>query len=196
MEKNKCPYCGAEFFYDYTVCPYCGESLKEDNKQLVSQEAFKSNIDEMPCDDWVEQWKSKQLRENYLISAIYIIYFVAFFAGVSLSILFDGVDSALEIIGVILIGLFTVGGIAIVWREETKKKFAVKIIDGFTILAAKYGRHHFLVCNNKVLDEQKYLTIRGRNRSYALQGSLPNGEKVLAEFYPEIRILELKDKNH
>ena len=192
MEKNKCPYCGAEFFYDYTVCPYCGESLKEDNKQLVSQETFKSNIDEKPCDDWVGKWKSKQLGENYFFSFILVALLASIFAvGVFSIHSIDG-GYTLEIVSDLIIGITCLACSFFVVRVLTKKRFAVRKIDGFTVLAAKYGHHNFLVCDNKVLDDQKYFTHRGGSDMHSLQGRLPNGQLLLAEFYPEIRILEIK----
>lgn len=193
MEKIKCPYCGAEFFYDYTVCPYCGQTLKEGDKELVSKEVFQSNIDELPCDDWVAKWKSKQLGENYFFSFILVALLASIFAPVAFSIHSIDGDYTFEIVCDLIMGIFCLAGGFFVVRELTKKRFVVRKIDGFTVLAAKYGHHNFLVCDNKVLDDQKYFAHRGGSTMHSLQGRLPNGKLLLAEFYPEIRIVEIKD---
>ena len=78
--------------------------------------------------------------------------------------------------------------------EFTGKKFVVKKVDGYTIMAAKYGRQNYLIVDGVVLDKQHYHASRGYSNMRALTGSLPNGKNVWVEFRPSIVIHVGNDK--
>ena len=188
MEKIKCPHCGAEFYCDYVNCPNCGKPLKENNKQLVSKEVFKSNDKEDTYDSWIKDFEEKESSE--CIVAIIIGLLILCPILVMIIYNFNKYDAGIfeQILTYVFFSTVTVGLIILVVYECSHKVTVVKKVDCYTVLAAKYGSYNVLVCDGKVLDQQKVLARSGYTNMRVLKGKLPDGRHVWAEFRPNIQI--------
>ena len=188
MEKIKCPYCGAEFYHDYVTCPKCGKPLKENNKQPISKEVCNPNDDESLCESWLEKWKEKGHEGCWIALIAMFLIMVPILIMIIYSFNKYGADTISQIVIYLLLSFIIVGLIVFVCYETMHYEKVVKHVEGYTILAARYGDYIVLICNGKTLDSQKIYSNRYRTNLRTLKGKLPNGMNIWAEFAYKIEI--------
>ncbi|MBO7615210.1 MAG: hypothetical protein J6T15_05885 [Bacilli bacterium] len=203
MEDFVCPYCGALLVDEHEECPYCGRVLKEKNEQPKSGDYFDPTIRGNKSDEWILKWKNKQIPHNtelaigtgIIFSVIIIVMIVTTIASIHGDGNYLGRDFVKAQISLCIIFsiVFAVIGLVLIF-EITRKKFYQAKVDGFNILVAQYGNFNFLVCDDVVLDEQKYVSNRFYSDLRTLKGTLPNGKNIWVEFRPGIKIHVGKDR--
>ena len=188
MEKIKCPYCGAEFYHDYVACPKCGKSLKENNKQLISKDVLESIDEEDAYDSWLQEFKEKEASECWIAIILGLLILGPVLAMLIYNFNKNAVGVLEQTLAYIFFTISTVSVIVFAVYECTHKETVVKKVECYTVLAAKYGSYNVLMCDGKVLDQQKVRAHRGHTNMRVLKGKLPNGKRIWAEFRPNIQI--------
>ena len=203
MEDFVCPYCGALLGDEYEECPYCGRVLKEKNEQPKSGAYFDPTIRGNKSDEWILKWKKRQIKHNRDVSIasslIFGVIILICILRTIFSIAADGeffgkgyVRAEVSLCVIFSLGFAFLGTVIVLC--VTRKKFYQAKVDGFNILVAQYGNFNFLVCDDVVLDEQKYVNNRFYSDLRTLKGTLPNGKNIWVEFSPGVKIHVGKDR--
>ena len=191
MELITCPYCGALLEKECERCPYCGQQLETKSEGTKPIEHSVTTTQNNKNNEWIQKWKNKQFGEHFVFPVILTTLILGLMIFMIWNFMdefgYKGPDGILWVVIIMCSLIFLVLVIA-VFGEFTSRKFVVKKVDGFTILAAKYGRHNFLVVDDKVLDDQHYDATRYWSNMRVLTANLPNGKHVWVEFRPEIVI--------
>ena len=126
MEKIKCPYCGAEFYHDFVACPKCGKSLKENNKQLISEEVLESIHEEDTYDSWLQEFKEKEAGECLIAIILGLLILAPVLAMLIYNFNKNTFGILEQTLGYIFFTISTVGIIVYAVYECTHKENVVK----------------------------------------------------------------------
>ena len=167
MSLTKCPDCGHEVSTYAEICPNCGYPLKM--KLAKEQGDYPEPLD----DSWMNKWKDKPAKDKLVLTLVYLLNLVAIVPFIVFLFVFNETVPYWAIVGAIVFAFISIFTFSIWIAGFICLKSKSVNCDGYNVIAVAGIFHNYLIIEDEIKE-------RVHNRH--LDGNLPNGKHVKADF--------------